>query len=386
MGVAIAAAHIRRGLSVLITDADPAVLATAPSRIAEELSDQLSGCEAQQLVERLVRLADSHVPFSKCDLVLESVIENLAAKQGLYRCLEPHLAPHAIWASNTSTIPVSQLAGTLKNPGRFCGIHFFHPVRERPLIEVIRGVATTNETIALAVGYGRRIEKMPIVVGDGPGFLVNRLLVPYMNEAMQLLLEGVAFETIERAATEFGMALGPFQLLDEIGIETALRGGMVVYQAFPQRIIASPLLVAMIKAGRTGRKSGAGFYAYRPSPDGSLVRQADPALDRIVAAWSRPGETSLPASLKDRLFLPMLLEATRIMEEGKVRDPRIFDLGVLFGLGFPRHRGGLLCWADAMGAARIIERLRPLAALGERFLPTPLLHELAQHGGHFYAH
>jgi 3-hydroxyacyl-CoA dehydrogenase/enoyl-CoA hydratase/3-hydroxybutyryl-CoA epimerase/3-hydroxyacyl-CoA dehydrogenase/enoyl-CoA hydratase/3-hydroxybutyryl-CoA epimerase/enoyl-CoA isomerase len=384
MGVAIAAVHVRRELPIVITDADAAVLAAAPARIVEELSTHLSESDARRAVERLVRLADSDAAFGECDLVLESVIEDLAVKQALYRRLEPHLKPWAILASNTSTIPISRLAGTLGEPGRFCGIHFFHPVRERPLTEIIRGTATSDATIAAAVGYAKRIEKLPIVVGDGPGFLVNRLLVPYMNEAMQMLLEGTPLDAIEEAALRFGMAMGPFQLLDEIGLETALRGGIVVYQAFPERIVASPLLVAMIKAGRGGRKANAGFYSYRVGPGGELIRHRDPAVERIVAKWSRPGEPQSQERITDRLFLPMLLEATRILEEGRVRDPRTFDLGVLLGLGFPRERGGLLYWADTVGAANLVERLLPLASLGERFMSPPLLEEFAQHGGQFY--
>ena len=158
----------------------------------------------------------------------------------------------------------------------------------------------------------------------------------------------------------------------------------MVYQAFPDRIVASPLLVAMIKAGRTGRKSGAGFYAYTAGPDGAVSRRPDPAVERIVASWSRPGERPSAATMADRLFLPMLLEAVRILEEGRVRDPRTFDLGVLFGLGFPHHRGGLLYWADSVGSAKIVERLRPFESLGARFVPPPLLGELARRGGRFY--
>ena len=385
MGVAIAALHVRRELPIVITDADSAVLAAAAGRIVEELSTHLSEADARGAVERLVHLAEGDAALAECDLVLESVVEDLAAKQALYRRLEPQLKPGAILASNTSTIPISRLAGTLGEPGRFCGIHFFHPVRQRPLTEIIRGTATTDATIAAATGYAKRIGQRPIVVGDGPGFLVNRLLVPYMNEAMQMLLEETPLAAIEEAALRFGMAMGPFQLLDEIGLETALRGGLVVHQAFPERIVASPLLVAMIKAGRGGRKSNAGFYSYRVGPEGEFIRQTDPAVDRIVAGWSRPGEPQSEKRITDRLFLPMLLEATRILEERRVQDPRTFDLGVLLGLGFPKERGGLLYWADTEGAANLVERLRPLASLGERFMPTPLIKELAQHGGRFYA-
>jgi 3-hydroxyacyl-CoA dehydrogenase/enoyl-CoA hydratase/3-hydroxybutyryl-CoA epimerase/3-hydroxyacyl-CoA dehydrogenase/enoyl-CoA hydratase/3-hydroxybutyryl-CoA epimerase/enoyl-CoA isomerase len=189
---------------------------------------------------------------------------------------------------------------------------------------------------------------------------------------------------IERAATGFGMAKGPLQLLDEIGLDTALAGGLVLRDAFPDRTVASPILIGMVKAGRLGCKSGAGFFRYGNEPDTPGATRADPLIEQLIAKWARPPRTPIPQTITARLFLPIIVEATRILEEGKVRDPRDVDRGMLFGLGFPEALGGLLYWADSLGAARVVETLRSLDDLGERVRPTPMLLEMAASGKRFY--
>lgn len=381
MGTSIAAASVRHGLPTVISDADPAAVAAAPGRIAAELNDPLSPAEADRAVSGLVTATSELAALADCDLVLESVVEELAAKQRLLQKLEAIVASDAMLATNTSTIPIGRLSPTLRRPERFCGIHFCHPVRERPVVEIVRGPATADQTVADAICYADKIRTLAIVVGDGPGFLINRMLVPYLNEAMELLLDGVPIGAIERAALEFGMAMGPLELLDAIGLDTALRGGLVLREAFPERVVASPLPIALIKAGRLGRKSGAGFFAY---PGAGRAMMPDPAIEAIIAKWSRPGSPPPPDGLLDRLLLPMLVEATRIIEEGLVADPRDVDLAVLLGLGFPQSQGGLLYWADALGARHVAHALAVLAPLGKRFEPTTLLRELAAGGARFY--
>jgi 3-hydroxyacyl-CoA dehydrogenase/enoyl-CoA hydratase/3-hydroxybutyryl-CoA epimerase/3-hydroxyacyl-CoA dehydrogenase/enoyl-CoA hydratase/3-hydroxybutyryl-CoA epimerase/enoyl-CoA isomerase len=276
------------------------------------------------------------------------------------------------------------LASGVDGPGRFCGIHFFHPVRHRSLVEIVRGPETSDATIAAAVGHAKRIQKMPIVVDDGPAFLVNRLLFPYLIEAMDLLLDGATIEQVERAATEFGMAIGPLRILDEIGIDTVVHAGRVMWQAFPDRTVASPLLITMYKKKRLGRKSGAGFFAYDSPAAWDGPSRPDPAVDALIAQWAREPQELTAETITHRLILPMVLEATRLLEERKVRHPADVDLAVLFGLGFPRARGGLLYWADTMGADRILAMLGPLQSLGPRLEPTQLLRETAERGGKFY--
>ncbi len=386
MGTAIASAHLKRNLPVVITDADDRALVAARDRIAAELGQQteLSESDCRRTAARLVEPTAEPRQVARCDLVIESVMETPDAKQQVYARLEPHLGGQTVLASNTSTIPVARLAAKLGHPARFCGIHFFHPVRHRSLVEIIRGPHTSDQTVATAVGFAKAIEKMPIVVEDGPGFLVNRLLVPYLVEALELLLDGATIDQIERAATGFGMAMGPLRIMDEIGLDTVLLAGRVLWEAFPERIVASPLLITMIKKGRLGRKSAAGFFSYAEQTSWEGPGQPDPAVGQIIASWARPPQPLPPQAITNRLILPMVLEATRVLEEKRVRDPRDIDLGVLFGLGFPASRGGLLYWADTVGARRIVEMLRPLEPLGERVRPTPLLLERAGSGRRFY--
>lgn len=386
MGVGIAAANVKREIPTAITDAAPAALAQGVQQILEEVSfnKKTKAADVARTVQfaPLINATMSDAELAACDLIIEAVIENPEVKRSIYARLEPQLRSNAILASNTSTIPITQLAQNLKNPDRFCGIHFFNPVRKMPLVEVIRGKQTSDETIATAVAYAKRIGKSPIVVGDGPGFLVNRLLLPYMIESLELLAEGAEIKAIERAAREYGMPMGPLTLYDVVGLDTAFYAGRVMFDAFPDRIIASPIIPALVKAGRKGQKSGAGFFAYKNARGRGEV---DPRLAEIVRPYlhKKPQKFS-PDELNARMFLPMVLEATRILQEKLVRDVRDIDLGLIFGLGFPAFRGGLLFWADSLGAAKIVEMLKPLEHLGARMQPTPLLLDMARRGGRFY--
>jgi 3-hydroxyacyl-CoA dehydrogenase len=377
MGTAIATVAVQHGLRVAMTDANADVLTGVKPAIAAELGEAAGG-----VVERLVEITADPNDVAQCDVVLESVSETVPVKRAVYAEFEPRLGDRSILGTNTSTIPIARLAAELRVPERFCGIHFFHPVRERPLVEVVRGPKTNEQTIAAAMALAESLGKMAIVVEDGPGFLVNRLLLPYLTEAMELLLDGVPIERVEAVATEFGMAKGPLQLLDEIGLDTAFAGGRVLVEAFGDRVVVSPLMIAMYKAKRFGRKSGAGFFDYAEA--GNDRPPIDPFAIERIREWVRPAKQLNDDTILARLLLPMVLEATRVLAEGKVTDPRDVDLGVLFGLGFPAARGGLLHWADTLGAARVVEMLEPLAELGPRVQPTPLLAEMAAGGGKWY--
>ena len=381
MGTAIAAAHVRHGLPVLIHDADEETLRRAAAVIAAELAETEEVLPPASLA-RFVRPA-ALAEVGHCDLVIESIVESLAAKRQLYEHLQEHLGRHTIVTSNSSTIPIAQLTGGWTDAARFCGLHFCHPVRQRPLVEIVRGPRTSPRTIATAVAHVHAVARVPIVVEDGPGFVVNRLLFPYLSEALQLLREGTPLEAIEGAAIEFGMAMGPLRLMDEIGLDTALQAAWVLGAAFPERVVSSPLLVSLVKAGRLGQKTGAGFFCY----DGSAARPAaalDPALAALLAPWIDAPPRTDSENIACRLVLPMLLEATRLLEEGKVGHPRDIDAAVLLGLGFPAATGGLLRWADDVGAPRVVALLQSLVRMGSRAEPTPMLRTLADTGGSFY--
>ncbi|MCE9607959.1 MAG: enoyl-CoA hydratase/isomerase family protein [Planctomycetia bacterium] len=391
MGSGIAGACVKREVPVTILDARPEALAGGMRKAIEEAAyDKVAkGPTTERLLKfaPLVRAVGNEAEFASCELVVEAIVENEKVKRELYSKLEPQLLELAILASNTSAISITRLAKGLKNPERFCGIHFFNPVRKMPLVEVIRGAQTSDETIASAVSFAKGLGKSPIVVEDGPGFLVNRLLFPYMNEALELLVSGVPIKAVDGAAKGFGMPMGPITLYDVVGLDTALFAGRVMVEAFPDRFLTSPLLEEMVQAGRLGQKSRSGFFAYKDKSDRG---EPDPTFDPILAKHARKPAGSEKSAKLDaqtialRLFLPMLLEATRVIAEKKVRDPRDVDLGLIFGIGFPPFQGGLLFWADTFGAAQIIEMLKPFEALGERYRPTPLLLELAAGGGKFY--
>ena len=386
MGSGISAANIKRGIPLTLTDASYDALARGGRATLEEAAfdRQLKGPSLDRTLELapLLNLTTSDAELAANDLVIEAIVENAEVKKKLFAKLEPLLSATAILASNTSTIPITKLAAGLQQPERFCGIHFFNPVRRMKLVEVIRGEQTSDETIATAVKYAKRIGKMPVVVNDGPGFLVNRLLLPYMNEALELLSEGAEIKAIERAAKTFGMPMGPIELYDMVGLDTAVYAGRTMWEAFPDRIVASPVLPAMVKANRLGRKTGVGFFSYqnkkqRPEPD--------PSLADVVAPYLREHAPFTAEEITSRLFLPMLLEATRVLEDKIVRDPRDVDLGLIFGLGFPAFKGGLLFWADSVGPAKILEMLKPLQEVGARMNPTELLREMAAGEAKFYS-
>ena len=386
MGQGIAAANVRRGLPVTISDASREALAKGVQGILEEVSynKEIKGPDVAKAVERapLVNGTTVDAELVQCPLVIEAIVENADIKKQVYARLEPQMLPDAILASNTSTIPITTLAAGLKRPEQFLGLHFFNPVRSMPLVEVIRGEATSDWTVATAVAYAKRIGKSPIVVKDGPGFLVNRLLLPYMSEAVQLLLEGASIKDIERAAKDFGMPMGPFTLYDVVGMDTAVFAGRVMYDAFPDRVLPSPVVKNLVEEGRLGQKGGRGFFLY-DDPKSKRGRP-DPELDKLIEPFRQGSKEFTQQELTWRLFLPMLVEATLVLEEGLVRDVRDVDLGLIYGIGFPPYKGGLLFWADTLGAKKIVETLEPLAELGNRYQPTNLLREMAKSGKKFY--
>lgn len=385
MGSGIASAAVKRDVPVFLTDARPEALEKGAKGVLDEVAfnKKLKGPDPQKVIQAagLLHATSVDAELAASDLVIEAVVENIDVKRQVYARLEPLLRADAILASNTSTIPITQLAEKLKSPERFVGIHFFNPVRRMKLVEVIRGEKTSDETVATAVAFAKRIGKSPVVLNDGPGFLVNRLLLPYMNEALEMLCEGAEIKAIDRAARAFGMPMGPIELYDMVGLDTALYAGQVMRDAFPDRIGASPLLADLVKAGRLGQKAGAGFFSFKNKKG---KPEPDPAIDSFIAACARGKRAFTQEEITARLFLPMLLEATRVLESGVARDVRDVDLALIFGIGFPPFKGGLLFWADTLGAAKILEMLRPLEPLGPRAAPTPMLLEMAKAGTKFY--
>ncbi|MFM9058213.1 MAG: 3-hydroxyacyl-CoA dehydrogenase NAD-binding domain-containing protein [Planctomycetaceae bacterium] len=387
MGAGIAAAHLRSGFPVTLVDIDPEALAASVPGILEEAawdhaSRRTNAARALGLAGSL-RTAVGLAAVAAADIVLESVTERPDVKQQVLADIERTVAADAIVCTNTSTNPIARLAAGLARPERFCGLHFFNPVRRMTLVEVVRGPATADATVAAAVAHAKRLGKCPIVVRDSPGFLVNRVLMPYLHEATELMREGVDPVRIDCVARDFGMPLGPIELYDMIGLDTAFYAGLVLSAAFGERIEASPLVPALVKAGRLGRKTGAGFYRYASAGPRARIVGVDAESRVALDRYALPPRDASADTIADRLLLPMLLESLRTLDEGIVRDGRDVDLAVIHALGFPAFRGGLLAWADTLGADAILRRLEPLAELGPRMLPSPGLLDVARSGGRF---
>jgi 3-hydroxyacyl-CoA dehydrogenase / enoyl-CoA hydratase / 3-hydroxybutyryl-CoA epimerase / enoyl-CoA isomerase len=316
--------------------------------------------------------------------VIEAVTENEAIKTGLFKALAGVLRDETILASNTSTIPISRMARSWIHPERFAGMHFFHPAQKMKLVEVIRGEQTDDHTVASLVDLARRLGKTPIIERDCPGFLVTRVLFPYLSQAIELLLEGVSVDSIDAAAVHFGMPTGPLALHDFIGLDTVLAISRVLAEGYPNRARVSPLLVEMVRLGRLGQKSGAGFRKYECN---ATTGADDPAFEPLLRQYQHPvsGNLSGQQEITDRLFLSMLLEAIRVLDEGIVRDPDDVNTGVILGLGFPASRGGLFGWCDSEGAGSIMDRAARYDYLGPAFHAPASLLRMAATTSSFHA-
>jgi 3-hydroxyacyl-CoA dehydrogenase/enoyl-CoA hydratase/3-hydroxybutyryl-CoA epimerase len=316
--------------------------------------------------------------FKRVDFAIEAVVEDLDIKRRVLAELEVRIGADAVLATNTSSLSVSALAEGLEHPERFCGFHFFNPVHRMPLVEIVRGRQTSPGTVLSAVALARRLGKTPVVVADSPGFVVNRILMPYLREAMHLLEDGYPLVEIDASMRAFGMPMGPFEVLDEVGLDVAAKVAGVLTRAFPDRMSAAPAIEKLLAAGRLGKKSGLGFYRHR-----GRERTADPAL-RTLLGRTRVRRAQSLELLSERMVLAMINEGARCLEESVVPDAGMLDVAMIFGAGFPPFRGGLMRHADALGLAKIEARLNALRAeKGERFSPAKRLVKLAAEGGAF---
>jgi 3-hydroxyacyl-CoA dehydrogenase/enoyl-CoA hydratase/3-hydroxybutyryl-CoA epimerase/3-hydroxyacyl-CoA dehydrogenase/enoyl-CoA hydratase/3-hydroxybutyryl-CoA epimerase/enoyl-CoA isomerase len=384
MGAGIAGAHVRRGVPALLLDNIPQALEKGVGNITKSLQGrvEIGRMTAADAAGALARLSTGLTlsALADRDVVIEAIIENEEAKVNTYREVQKVLRPGAILASNTSTISITRMAKAVEKPENFAGMHFFNPVDRMQLVEVIHGEKTGDATVATLVALAKRIGKTPIVVRDCPGFLVNRILFPYLNESLVLLQEGASPRAIDKAATAFGMPMGPITLNDLVGLDTSLYAGRVINTAFADRAAPTRILDELVAAGRLGQKSGAGFYSYAKGSRGA----DDPAFEAILAKC-RTGQRQIGnEEITDRLFLPMLTEASRVLTEGIVREPGDVDMGLILGIGFPPFRGGILRWADSLGMPKVLEKLKAYEKLGTRFQPTEQMRKLAAEGKGFY--
>jgi 3-hydroxyacyl-CoA dehydrogenase / enoyl-CoA hydratase / 3-hydroxybutyryl-CoA epimerase len=385
------------GLRTLVKDlqwdAVSKALAHAGDLLRAELKKKrLTAVEVNHMMAR-IRGQTDYSSFRGVDLVIEAVVENLEIKKKVFAELETQVDDDCLIATNTSSLQVKDMAVAFKKPDRFIGLHFFNPVHKMPLVEVIRHAGSSEIAIARGVAYVKAIGKTPVVVGDGPGFLVNRILIPWLNESGFCLLEGHRIAKLDRLLKDFGMPMGPCELMDEIGLDVGVKVAHILEKDLGARSQTSDAMEKVLAKNkdaaqaRLGRKSGLGFYKWE-KPGGRRQEPDQEAIDQLLFENGRaPAAPSVTDdSLVRRMIFPMINEAAAILAEKIAAGPEQVDLAMIFGTGFPPFRGGLLRYADSIGLQEIVTDLEAFEAhLGQRFKPSEALKSFAKGPGKFYA-
>lgn len=335
-----------------------------------------------ELEKTMLRLSGSldYSGFERADVVIEAVFEDLALKQQMVADIETICAKHTIFATNTSSLPITDIAAKAARPENVIGLHYFSPVDKMPLAEIITHAGTSAQTIATTVALAKRQGKTPIVVKDGAGFYVNRILAPYMNEAARLVLAGEPIEVVDQAMVQFGFPVGPMKLMDEVGIDVAAKVAPILANAFGDRFAAPAAFGKLLDDDRKGKKNGKGFYLYSGKAAGKKV---DESVYKLLDV--RCNAQLAAAEIAQRTVLLMLNEAAYCLAEGIIASPRDGDIGAIFGIGFPPFRGGPFRYMDALGIGDVVARLQAYATRhGERYNPAPLLLDYAAANKSFY--
>jgi len=381
MGSQIAQVVSFAGVPVVISDVSRAVAergVESVRRIYQARVDK-GKMTGEQLEEKmlLVGAADDLAALKDVDLVIEAVSEDLRLKQHLFRNLDAACSPGAILASNTSALSISALGAATRRPGKVLGLHFFNPAYAMPLVEVIPGLATDSQTVDDVVGFAESIRKAPIVVKECAGFLVNRLLMPYLNEAILSLQEGAAsLKQIDQDMTAFGMPVGPFTLIDTLGLDICCEVARILHKSYGPRMAPAPLLEAMVKAGRLGVKTSRGFYEYHPSEP----REPEQTVEQLIQALGQETGPQRTQRTQTRLLLAIVNEAVMALQEG-IASARDIDLAMVAGTGFPQDKEGPLHYADRLGIEQVLHELEEFTqTLGARFWPAPLLRRMVEAG------
>ncbi len=384
MGSGIAYVTTNAGIPVRIREKDDAAVARAFAAVAGIYDGRVKKRSLDRLEKlarmRLLTAGTGWEGMERVDVLIEAVFEDLKLKQEMLRTFET-LNPKGIFATNTSSIPVGEIAAASAHPETVLGMHYFSPVNKMPLLEVIVTPRTADEATATAVALGKKQGKTVIVVGDGPGFFTSRVLAPYMNEAVMLLLEGASVEDLDAALVGFGFPVGPMTLLDEVGIDVGAKVAKVLHGAFGERMSVPEAMGKVLESGRLGRKNGKGFYTYG---DPKKKKAVDETVYDVLPG-GRKRKRIDREEIAQRCVLQMVNESLLTLGEGILRSARDGDIGAVFGLGFPPFRGGPFRWIDAEGSARVLERMRRLEGrFGTRFRPAPLLVEHAATGKPFH--
>ena len=392
MGGGIAYQNAISGYSVVMKDiaqdALDAGINQADKLLKKSISrGKLDAARAEQIKAMIYPTLDDS-ELAQCQIIVEAVVERSDIKQSVLAAIEDQTKSNTIITSNTSTISINELAGSLKRPQQFCGMHFFNPVNAMKLVEIIRGEHTSKETLAAVCDYAIKLGKKPIVVNDCPGFLVNRVLFAMCFGLEMLLKEGVSFQQIDKVMEGWGMPMGPAYLMDVIGLDTINHCYSVMKKGIPERFITSsedlPTEV-LFKLGRLGQKNGLGYYKYEKAEQGRVAKMPDPQVSDLLNTATAPKDDIQPEEIIDRLLLPLAIEMSHCLQEGIISSPTEADMALIWGIGFPAFRGGICRWMDEQGIKAICQRASQYSYLGELYKPTEQLDDMADLGEMFYA-
>ncbi|APO96962.1 3-hydroxyacyl-CoA dehydrogenase NAD-binding domain-containing protein [Xanthomonas vesicatoria] len=354
MGGDIAAWAAYKGFEVTLQDREQRFIDTALTRSGELFAKRVKDDAKRPAVAARLRGDLAGAGVAQADLVIEAIIENPQAKRDLYQSIEPQLKPDAVLTTNTSSIPLTELRGHIQRPAQFAGLHYFNPVAMMPLVEIVQHDGLDPANVARLAAFCKALDKFPVPVAGTPGFLVNRVLFPYLLEAATAYAEGIPGPVLDKTAVKFGMPMGPIELIDTVGLDVAAGVGA---ELAPFLQLPIPAALATVESGKRGKKDGQGLYKWE---NGRAVKP------EVASGYA------VPPDLEDRLILPLLNEAVACLHDGVVADADLLDAGVIFGTGFAPFRGGPIQHIRSVGADALLERLQALhARYGERFAPRP---------------
>jgi 3-hydroxyacyl-CoA dehydrogenase/enoyl-CoA hydratase/3-hydroxybutyryl-CoA epimerase/enoyl-CoA isomerase len=390
MGGGIAYQSAIKGFPVVMKDiAQPALdlgISEAEKLLNKAVSKgKLDQAKANSILAMINPTLDD-IDLQKSEFVVEAVVEHQPVKNAVLSALDKQLSDDAIIVSNTSSISINQLATSLTKPERFCGMHFFNPVHVMPLVEVIRGTHTSDQTIAAVCNHALKLGKKPIVVNDCPGFLVNRVLFAQCFAMELLLRDGVSFQQIDQVMEHWGMPMGPAYLMDVVGLDTIVHCYSVMSEGIPERFIrdkTTPTEV-LLNAGRQGQKNGLGYYSYTAAKGGRPEKTVDADSIKLLESIAGSSNEIEPETIIDRLLLPLAIEMNHCIEEGIVDSAIEADMALIWGVGFPPFRGGICRWMDEQGLAQICQKADSYTHISELYRPTQSMRDMAAAGKKYY--
>ncbi|MEC8356963.1 MAG: 3-hydroxyacyl-CoA dehydrogenase NAD-binding domain-containing protein, partial [Pseudomonadota bacterium] len=389
MGGGIAYQSASKGVPILMKDVRQEGIDLGMSEARKLLNKKVSrgSLSTDGMIETLSKITPTldYSGVDSIDFVIEAVVENPDVKKSVLQELEQLVRADTIIATNTSTISVDDLSGVLTRPENFCGMHFFNPVPVMPLVEVIRGEASSEQTIAATVAYAKRLGKTPIVVNNCPGFLVNRVLFPYFGAFAQLIHDGADFRQIDKAMERFGWPMGPAYLMDVVGIDTGVHAQGVMAAGYERMRQSFPSIIEkLFEAGDLGQKTGQGFYRYEADKKGKPRKLPNPDIDRHIAEVQPEARPFTDEQIVNRMMVAMCLETVRCLEDRIVKTAVEADMGLALGIGFPPFRGGALRYIDTIGVGEFVDLADSFQDSGALYQSTAQLRELAKSGGAFY--